>query len=89
MILNIYAVYDIKAQAYSNPFFLPHNGQALRGFSDHVQDEKSAVAKHPEDYKLYQLGTFDDVSGLFTAEKVPVFLANASDFVAINQQKAK
>lgn len=82
MKLNVYSIFDVKAQCYSNPFFMPHNGQALRAFSDLVCDEKSSINKHPEDYILYRLAEYDDVSGVFVGLKGPEFIANAVDFIA-------
>ena len=80
MKLKVFAIHDVKGQVYANPFYMAHDGQALRAFSDLVGDEKSMVNKHPEDYKLYGLGDFDDVSGRFDSYDVPKFLANATDF---------
>lgn len=81
MLLNVYSIFDVKAKIYSNPFFMSHNGQALRAFSDLVTDSKSMINKHPTDYMLYRLAEFDDNAGIFTALKNPEFLANAVDFV--------
>lgn len=80
MTLQIYAIHDVKAQCFGNPFFLSHNGIALREFSDLSNDPQSRINKHPEDYKLYNLGEYDDNSGAFTSLSQPKFLANATDF---------
>jgi len=77
---KVFAIFDVKAKSYGQPFFVPHNGIALRMFSDLVVDDKSSISKHPEDYKLYYLGEYDDVAGNFTSVPTPDFLANASDF---------
>lgn len=80
MILKVFSVYDVKACAYMQPFFAVNSGSALRSFDDAVMDEKSIFAKHPGDYQLFELGTFDDSVGLLTS-LVPVkCLANAADF---------
>jgi len=80
MLLNVYSIIDEKAKCYSAPFVMPHNGQALRAFGDLVQDKTSAIAKHPGDYRLYKLATWDDHSGQFSSSK-PEFLAAAIDFI--------
>lgn len=82
MKLKVFSIHDVKAQVFSNPFYMGHDGQALRSFADLVNDEKSSINKHPEDYKLYGLADYDDISGAFVSYEVPKFLANASDFVS-------
>ncbi len=74
-------VLDEKAEAYGHPFFVPALGIALRMFSDWAGDKNTAVGLHPEDYRLYRIGTFDQVSGVLEHEQVPVFLQNANNLV--------
>lgn len=65
MKLFVFAVRDLAINAYDRPFFVSHLGMAERGFSDAINDPSSNLYKHPEDYELYQLGTFDDGAGVF------------------------
>ena len=85
MVKKIYAVRDEKAEAFGNPFFMGNDGEALRAFSDGVQDSKSPLSLHPADYRLYRLGEFDDCSGDVKGLGTPVFLAVASDFVSVKE----
>lgn len=80
MELKVFSIFDEKAQCYGQPFFMAHNGMALRAFSDLVQDKQSNVNKHPSDFKLYALGVYDDNSGVLVSHPQPEFLANATDF---------
>lgn len=57
---RIFAVYDVKAYAYLPPFFMPEKGMAARVFSDCVESESHQFGKHPEDYTLFFIGSFDD-----------------------------
>ena len=68
MILTIYSIYDSAAKAYAQPFFMHNDGLAIRAFQDMVnsQDENN-IAKHPDQFTLFKLGTFDDQSGNFTS----------------------
>lgn len=71
MIQYIYATFDEKVKAFSNPFFLPTNGAAIRAFSDLAKDKNTTVGAHPEDFTLYQLGEWNDQEGtLVTYEKL-------------------
>ncbi|AXH77468.1 MAG: nonstructural protein [Microviridae sp.] len=63
MILKCFAVLDIKAELYGAPFFMSTNGEAVRAFKDLANDQNTTIGRHPEDYRLMRLGTFDNVSG--------------------------
>lgn len=60
---KVFSVYDAKVEAFMAPFFCVTTGQAVRMFSDAIQDEKTNFCKHPEDFALFELGTFDDAGG--------------------------
>jgi hypothetical protein len=61
---NIYAIYDSKMNVFSTPFFSPNNATALRSFSDAANDGTTNICKHPEDFSLHHLGTFEDDLGV-------------------------
>jgi len=81
MVLKMFSIFDEKASVFSQPFYSAHNGTALRSFSDLVNEPNNNVSKHPEDFKLYYLGDFDDNSGGLLSKPQPEFLCNATDFV--------
>ena len=60
MIINVYTIFDVKAQFYNKPFYLANDSVAVRTFSDLANDPQTDVAKHPEDYILFALGTYND-----------------------------
>jgi len=80
MKLKVYAIYDIKVQLFQQPFYMQTNLQAIRGFADLVNDEKSSLNKHPEDYRLFELGDYDEESGTFKNTEQPVLLAEAMEY---------
>jgi len=82
MKLKVFSIFDEKAQVFSQPFFMAHNGLALRAFSDLVGEKGTNVNKHPSDFKLYNIGFYDDVSGALESLSQPEFLANATDYVS-------
>lgn len=73
------SVYDRAAQFYGRPFFVVAAGQATRSFRDEVNRSDSEMGKHPEDFDLWQLGVFDDNSGLF--EPAVVQMVRGKDVV--------
>lgn len=61
----IVSVRDSAVEAFMNPFVVPATGAAVRSFKDEVnrKDAGNAMNKHPDDYELYVLGTFDERTG--------------------------
>lgn len=74
--LCIFTIFDKKAVAYNQPFYYHQKGQALRALEDNVNQNDSPISKHPEDYALYKIGEFDDLSGEIHATK-PEFIEEA------------
>lgn len=64
MIIKIFSVYDLKAESFLQPMFFRSSNEAIRAFSKAVNDEGHEFFKHAEDYVLFEIGNFDDVSGL-------------------------
>jgi len=79
MIMKIYSIFDEKAKAYAQPFYMAHDGQAVRGFGDLVADTSTNISKHAVDFTLWKLGEFDDNTGIFCCKK-PEYIAKAVDF---------
>lgn len=77
----MFGLFDSKAAVYGTPFFMPNQAMAMRGFGDMVNDNRSMVAKHPEDFTLYMLGEFDDNTGVVKAFEPPSNLGSATQFV--------
>lgn len=71
MELIIVAVRDRAADVFAQPNFVHSVGGAIRSFSDEINRvaHDNVLNKHPEDFDLYQLGVYDDNSGLFVSDK--------------------
>lgn len=65
MLQQLYTVYDEKAQAFLDPFFVPTHGLALRAFKDCVNSKDHQFGKHPADYTLFYLGDWDNNTAEF------------------------
>lgn len=81
MKVRVFSIYDEKGLNYGPLMTWPHKGQALRWFMDLVRDPKTTVGTHAEDYKLYELGEFDNVSGVMVSLKTPLFLSTGSEYL--------
>lgn len=65
MQLNVYAIKDRATNAFMTPFFMHTHGQAIRAFTDNINDPKSTASQHPDDYDLWHLDEWDDANGEF------------------------
>lgn len=75
--MKIFAVYDSKAGAFLPPVFLQSAGLALRGFCEGACTQGHHFNKYAADFTLFELGTWDEVSGVFSCHAVPVSLGTA------------
>jgi len=83
MLQFVVSVKDRAADVFNRPFFVPHRNVAVRDFTDEVNRSSSdnQLNKHPDDFDLYLLGTFDDNAGTFAMEEQPVVLVRAKDVI--------
>lgn len=86
MNMRIYAVYDVKALAYAPPFFQATDGVAVRMLHELVNDSTSMVSRHPGDFKLYCIGTFDDQRGMLVGISPPEHIVDASSLVRYQEK---
>lgn len=82
MIQKVFAIYDRKAACYGVPFFMGTDHMAVRAFSDLANDVKSTVNKHPEDYALYYIGSYNDNDGELKSDELKC-LVNASSLTKV------
>lgn len=80
MILKAFAILDTKANIFNTPFMLRTTGEAVRAFADLSNDPQSTIYRHPDDYRLFLCGEFDQDHGTFTAMERPTPLGSAAEF---------
>jgi hypothetical protein len=87
MKLVLCTVKDRAADAFGRPMFVPSVGVAIRSFSDEVNrdDSENQLNRHPDDFDLYELGEFDDNTGLFDLHDQPKLLSLGKQ-VKINKE---
>jgi len=75
MKLNILAIKDIKTGHFDQkPIPVIHSGEIIREFEDLKKNPETKFGKHPEDFNLYAIGTYDTETGEL-ASVHPVMLA--------------
>lgn len=77
MKLKVYAVFDTAIEAFMQPFFMQARGAALRAFGEIAADKQHAIGKSPQDYCLFELGSWDDATGKFEMHQAPISLGLA------------
>lgn len=73
----IATVYDQAVGAFMQPFFCRSKSEAIRSFTDAVDKSDTPFCVHPEDYTLFVIGEYDDLSGNIVACLVPEKLITA------------
>lgn len=63
MKLNIYAVFDIKAETYNTPVVILSDAVAIRQIRACMKDINSMFNQFPEDFALVKVAEFDQVTG--------------------------
>lgn len=79
--MKIYCIYDCKVESFGTPFFFRTKGDALRGFSEVSNDQKTQIGKYPADFTLFEMGDYDEVKGKFVLYSTPTSVACAIEFV--------
>lgn len=79
--LQVFSVYDTKAEAYCKPVFMMNKAVALRSWIETVNDANSEINKYPADYVFFHLGSFDEQRGTFDLLPAPVSMGVAIEFV--------
>lgn len=74
-VLAAVAVLDIKGGFFSPPMFVRSKGEAIRSFLDACADNNTTLSKHPTDYQLFLLGSFDDHSGMLVSQVPEMLIA--------------
>ena len=59
---NLFAVKD-EIEGFGNPIIASNKMKAMLIFGDEIQHPDSMLNKHPENYSLYALGTYDEETG--------------------------
>lgn len=78
MKINIYSIKDTKVGAFKSPFYAQNNMVAMRSLKNAVNDKNGGeLYLNAEDFQLFNLGEFDDITGQITNNVE--FICNAID----------
>jgi len=80
-IYQLFSVYDSKSEVFCQPLFHRARGEAIRAFSDAVNEKGHNFNKYPADFTLFFIGTYNDSTGIISPEKTPVSIGIAQEFL--------
>ena len=63
-ILRLFAIQDVKLGAFSPPIASANEGTCQRTIQDWMRNSQHPFAMHPGDYNLYEVGKFDELTGM-------------------------
>lgn len=86
MKMNVYSIYDRKALSYGMPFFQATDGAAARSLSDLANDVNTMIGRHPTDFVLFNIGTYDDQLGLMIPETPLRHVMDAAALVQVQEE---
>lgn len=81
------AVYDQKAESYGRPIIEQTVGAAIRAFEHETTQGDNPLGKFPQDFSLWQIGTYDELKGELKSLAIKVNLANAWEIKEANKDR--
>ena len=61
--MNLYMIYDVKAETFGIPFGCRSHGEAMRSFVVSCKERSAEMDLFAGDYRLWYLCEFDQASG--------------------------
>lgn len=62
--MKVFVIFDSAAEAYGPPMFKRATGEAIRQFQDWSNDPKSMIHQHPDQFTLFESGSYDELTGI-------------------------
>lgn len=81
----LFSIHDIKSKIYNKPFHQLNQEEALRTASDLANDKEHTPGKHPADFSMFQLGSYEDTTGKCDLYQSPEHICNLNDLVLISE----
>lgn len=86
-LVNVYSLRDTKTQIYDVPTYFRTHGEAERWLNDLVHNnERNLISKHPEDFDLFHLGTYDMDTAILKTLETPTHIVKALHLKIENKQ---
>lgn len=78
---KIFTIYDSKSETYTRPLMARTTAAGCRLFEEAVNQANSHYAAFSIDYRLYEIGEWDDNTGVQTQHNLKLDLGVASAYI--------
>lgn len=82
MLHQVFSVFDSKSALYGFPYYSVSVPAGKRAFSDMCANPETLINRHPGDFTLFHIGTYDDCTGQVTPFASPESLGKAIEYIA-------
>ena len=82
--MKLFTVLDTKSEHYAHPTSAPSVAAFTRDVGMTLRNppqQPSSFHEHPQDFKLFHVGSFDETTGLLVPLEQPVYLGTAAEFL--------
>ncbi|WNK14339.1 MAG: nonstructural protein [Microvirus sp.] len=76
---KLFTIRDAAAGIYMSVWSTPTTAMAIRSFAEECTNQQSPMSKNPTDYELFEIGEFDNETGM-VIETIPRSIARATDY---------
>lgn len=77
----VFSLLDRKLREYGNPVLANNADAVQRALVDGIVGTKSLVEKHPEDFDLMYVGSFDTETGELVGVGIPRLIVNVAQLI--------
>lgn len=78
MVMKMYTVKDVKTGIFNAPVYCHNTAHAMRVMSSVFQNDEHQYSLWPEDFTLYEVGSFDDNTGVITGVD-PIYICTFAE----------
>jgi len=75
----MYAILDRKMREFGPIVLAPNQGTVERSLIDGVNVSNSVMERRAQDFDLYEVGAFDQLTGVVHAAEIPILLRNVAE----------
>lgn len=86
--MNLYTVKDLKAAYFLDPLMSKNDETAKRSFLKYF-NQIEHIQQYPEDYSIFQIGTFDIDTGEVVGFKEPIYVISALELMELSTTQAR
>lgn len=88
MELQLYSVYDKKTQVFSPPMTFHNDEHAQRDLRNEITSKGGMLAKYPEDYELYRVGSWNDYNGKLEAVTPTILVCRVDTLIGAEREQS-